>query len=74
MRKKLYIPCPQCQGGDSKYFRAEGVSCSYCRGARTVDILFHHRRLNIEDDRNANVKSFVNDPRFQDYLESKYGD
>jgi len=73
MRKKLWISCPACQGGDSKYYRDTENVCPYCKGAKTVDILFHHRTLNIKDERNANVVSFVNDSRFIEYLEAKYG-
>jgi hypothetical protein len=72
MHRKLYIPCPACSGGESKFFYESKIAtCHYCCGVKKVDILYHHSMLNIFDGRNDNVKSFVTNPRFVDYLESK---
>jgi hypothetical protein len=69
MRRKLMITCPQCEGGNSKYFR-EIVTCGYCGGSEKVNILDHHKILGITDERAENVRTFVNDPRFVEYLET----
>lgn len=73
MRKKLMIACPNCNGGNSQYYREIGVSCSYCKGAKEIDILEHQKNLGVTDERNANVKSFISDPRFMEYLIAKHG-
>lgn len=71
MRRKLLIPCPNCNGGESKYFKTE-VICPYCKGTKQVDILNHHAVLGITDERNVNVREFLNGPRFQEYLIAKH--
>jgi len=72
MSRKLQIFCPQCTGGNSKYFyEHKTITCSYCGGVKKVDILDHHKVLNIVDERNDNVKAFVEDLRFIEYLEAK---
>lgn len=72
MRRKLMIPCPQCEGGDSKYFYdTKLATCTYCGGVKKIDIFEHFRVIGVEDERRDNVRSFVNDPRFTEYLEAK---
>jgi len=73
MRKRsLQILCPQCEGGDSRYFyEHKAATCSYCGGVKKVDILDHHKALNITDVRHENVIAFVTDSRFIEYLEAK---
>jgi len=73
MRRKLLIPCPSCNEGKSQYYRDAKITCQYCRGAREVDILEHHALLGITDERHSNVKSFIADPRFTEYLTAKHG-
>lgn len=71
-RTKLMIPCPQCEGGDSKFFYEQKAAiCSYCDGTKKVNIFDHHKTLNITDERYTNVSAFVADPRFTEYLEAK---
>ena len=71
-RNKLLIPCPQCEGGNSKfYYTDRSAVCSYCNGSKKVNILDHHRTLNITDERNKNVQAFIADERFGEYLNSK---
>lgn len=72
MRRKLMIPCPQCEGGDSKYFYDhKAATCSYCGGTKRVSIIDHHKTLAIVDDRHVNAMAFINDTRFVEYLERK---
>lgn len=72
MRRKLSIPCPQCQGGDSEYYYTQKAAvCTYCGGTKEVNILDHFKTIGIVDSRLDNVKSFVGDVRFFEYLESK---
>jgi hypothetical protein len=72
MRRKLMISCPQCEGGDSKFFYEQKLSvCSYCNGLKKVNIFDHHHTLGIADERHTNVAAFVSDPRFTEYLEAK---
>ncbi len=69
MRRRLMIPCPQCTNSETDFFRFN--TCSYCNGKKEVDILHHFRMLDITDDRLENVKDFIKDPRFIEYLETK---
>ena len=72
MRRKLLIPCPQCEGGESKFFyENKAATCSYCGGLKKVNIFDHHQTLKIEDERHDNIKAFVGDSRFTEYLEAK---
>lgn len=67
-RRTLLIACPQCTGSSSDFFKNN--TCSYCKSTKRVDILEHMKVLGIYDERLANVKSFIADPRFvTDYLE-----
>ena len=72
LRRKLMIPCPMCEGGDSRYFYEHKLAtCTYCGGVKKVNIFDHHRALNVTDDRHENVKAFVADSRFTEYLEAR---
>jgi len=71
-RRKLYIQCPQCQGGNSKYYyKLREEQCSYCKGNKDVDILFHFRTLDIHDERLYNVEEFIQSDRFFEYMDMK---
>ena len=71
MKRRLLIPCPQCTGSTSDFFKLN--TCSYCGSTKKVDILEHMKVLNINDDRLHNVKCFIADPRFIEYLEQSSG-
>lgn len=68
----LRIPCPQCEGGESQFFYTErAMICSYCNGMKEVNILDHFNTIGVSDERLENVKSFIDDPRFVEYLETR---
>jgi len=72
MRRILRIPCPQCQGGDSEYFYTQkAATCTYCGGTKEVNILDHFKTINVNDERADNVRAFIGDVRFFEYLESR---
>ena len=72
MRRKLVIQCPQCQGGESDYYYVQKAAvCSYCGGSKEVNILDHFKTIDVTDSRLDNVKAFIGDVRFFEYLESK---
>lgn len=71
MKRILKIACPQCIGGTSDYFKT--ATCSYCNRTKEVNILDHFRILGINDERLENVKNFIQDPRFVEYMGTKNG-
>ena len=71
MKRKLLIACHQCTGSSSDFFKLN--TCSYCGSTKKVDILEHMKVLKIDDERLENVKSFISDIRFIDYLSQSSG-